>query len=384
MLANILFSESYAILQSIVYWILLLISAYYVIYANYKYKLVGYFKALNILLLMFTIYGVALLLSGEKFISPAFGTVMNNASYTTQIYCSLLPIYAFYTFSVKGFLNETVIKRWIIVFFIVAIAIYIQTLRDAFLRHLGSTEVTNNAGYIILPLIPLMAFLNKKPLLQFMGLIICMLLILFAMKRGAILIGAICLLYFVYFSLKSASRNMALWVFLSSIGLIVAGYFIIVDMVGASEYFQSRIEETLEGNTSSRDVLYGDFVSYIFYNTDFLQFLFGSGANATLKVSVNYAHNDWLEIAVNQGLIGVVVFFVYWIAFYKSCKRIKSNPPARLAITLIFFIYFMKTLFSMSYSDMNMFATCILGYCLSFDPKLSVVTPNKVICINTK
>lgn len=380
MLANTLFSDSYAMLQSVIYWVLLLISAYYVMYANYKYKLVGYFKVLNVLLLMFTIYGVALLLSGEKFISPAFGTVMNNASYTTQIYCSLLPIYAFYTFSVKGFLNEKVIKRWVIVFFIVAISIYIQTLRDAFLRHLGSVEVTNNAGYIILPLIPLMAFLNKKPFMQFVGLTICMLLILFAMKRGAILIGAVCLLYFLFVSLKLASKSMVLWVFLSSIGLILAGYFIVVDMIGTSDYFQSRIEETLEGNTSSRDVLYGDFASHIFYKTGFLQFLFGSGANATLKVSVNYAHNDWLEIAVNQGFVGVAIFFAYWVAFYKSCKRIKSNPSARLAITLIFLIYFMKTLFSMSYSDMNMFATCILGYCLSFDSKLSLVTPiNKVI-----
>lgn len=59
---------------------------------------------------------------------------------------------------------------------------------------------------------------KHKPVLQYIGLSVCMGFILMAMKRGAIIIGALTVVYFLWMNLKLASKklNSAFWLFQSS------------------------------------------------------------------------------------------------------------------------------------------------------------------------
>ena len=132
-----------------------------------------------------------------------------------------------------------------------------------------------------------------------------------------------------------------------------------------SAYFQKRLEDSFEGNSSGRDKIYSAMLSFFWNETTPLQFLFGSGANATLRVARVYAHNDWLEIAVNQGLLGLMIYMIYFLIFFKTVLSKRNNSSAKLALQLVFIICFMKTLFSMSYNDMNIGTTFVLGYCLA-------------------
>ena len=125
-----------------------------------------------------------------------------------------------------------------------------------------------------------------------------------------------------------------------------------------------RLEDTIEGNTSGRDSLYSFFWTYFTKNDNFLHYLIGRGANGTLEIYDNYAHNDWLEIAVNQGLLGIFVYAFYWFGFYKTWRN-ASNIEAKSILTLMALIFFAQTMFSMSYSDMSYVSTSILGYALS-------------------
>ena len=110
-------------------------------------------------------------------------------------------------------------------------------------------------------------------------------------------------------------------------------------------YFQKRIENTLDGNSSGRDVLYNSLANYFWNETTSMQFVFGSGANATLQVVGDYAHNDWLEIAVNQGVLGLLVYVFYWMLFCKTIMSSSLSPYAKLALQILFMIYFLKSLF---------------------------------------
>jgi len=74
-------------------YVLILMSLYYTVYANVYYKLPVYFKALNVLLIMFTIYGILLLISGEKLYVMVNMREVANTRYLKMIYKSLLPIY---------------------------------------------------------------------------------------------------------------------------------------------------------------------------------------------------------------------------------------------------------------------------------------------------
>ena len=134
-----------------------------------------------------------------------------------------------------------------------------------------------------------------------------------------------------------------------------------------SDYFNTRIEKTLEGDTSSRNELYGVFLNHYLRETNIWRFLFGNGADATIKISTNYAHNDWLEIAINNGAVMLVLYLIYWIVLFRTARKAKGNAVCFMMLNLYFIIYFLKSWFSMSYASIPIYASSALGYALAMN-----------------
>lgn len=328
-----------------------------------------YIKGLNLLVLMFTIYGFALIMMNPSTIYYRMsGMSMASYNYIKAIYLSILPIYAFYYFSLKGYLTAERLQWWAVVFCIscvVSYYIYMQQAMEALLESGSSLEeITNNAGYLFLSLIPVWVLYRKKPLLQYTGLAFCIAFILLGMKRGAIAIGGVVVLYLIWQLIRNSRGKQRVIVILLTAVLAVAGVYFVIDMMTSSDYFLQRLEATKEGNSSGRDNLYSFFWTYFTEKADAIQYLFGRGANGTLEIYYNYAHNDWLEIAVNQGLLGIAVYAVYWKKFYSTWRQ-STNTEAKTILVLVGIIYFAKTIFSMSYGDMTYVCTSVLGYALA-------------------
>lgn len=328
-----------------------------------------YIKGLNLLVLMFSIYGFYLILTNPSTVYYSMsGFSMASYNYIKSIYLSILPIYAFYYFSLKGYLTAERLRWWAVVFSIscvVSYYIYMQHAMEKLLaRGSMAEETTNNAGYLFLSLIPIWVLFRKKPLLQYAGLAFCMAFILMGMKRGAILIGGVVVLYLIWQIIRNARGKQRFIVILLTAVLAVAGVYFVIDMMTSSDYFLQRLEATKEGNSSGRDSLYSFFWTYFTDKADAIQYLFGRGANGTLEIYYNYAHNDWLEIAVNQGLLGIIVYAVYWKQFYSTWRQ-STNIEAKTILALVGIIYFAKTIFSMSYGDMTYVCTSVLGYALA-------------------
>lgn len=328
-----------------------------------------YIKGLNILVLMFSIYGFYLILMNPSTVYYSMsGMSMAGYNYIKSIYLSILPIYAFYYFSLKGYLTAERLRWWAVVFCISCVLsyyIYMQRAMEMLLaRGSSAEETTNNAGYLFLSLIPVWVLFRKKPLLQYAGLAFCLAFILMGMKRGAILIGGVVVLYLIWQLIRNSSGKQRVIVILFTAALAVAGVYFVIDMMTSSDYFMQRLEATKEGNSSGRDSLYSFFWTYFTEKADAIQYLFGRGANGTLEIYYNYAHNDWLEIAVNQGLLGIAVYAVYWKQFYSTWRQ-STNIEAKTILALVGIIYFAKTLFSMSYGDMTYVCTSVLGYALA-------------------
>ena len=159
-----------------------------------------YIKGLNLLVLMFSIYGFALILMNPSTIHYSMsGMKMASYNYIKSIYLSILPIYAFYYFSLKGYLTTERLRWWAVVFCISCVVSYYYNMQQALEKLLLSAEeTTNNAGYLFLSLIPIWVLFRKKPLLQYAGLAFCMAFILMGMKRGAIAIGGVAVLYLIW------------------------------------------------------------------------------------------------------------------------------------------------------------------------------------------
>lgn len=324
-----------------------------------------YFKGLNILILLFTIYGFILVfMSPSTIYYPLSGMSMKSYSYIKSIYLSLLPIYPFYYYIKKGFLTAERLRIWGVIFLASVTLSYIRMQRDALKALLDADEITNNSCYLFLSCLPLLVLYRKKPLIQFACLAFVIAFIVMGMKRGAIAIGLVCAVYFMLQSIRNSKGKTRILFMLLSIGICIFAVFFFTHEMTTSDYMMKRIDDTLAGNTSGRDNLYSFFWKYFTEQADFKHYLIGRGANGTLEIYYNYAHNDWLEIAVNQGILGVVVYAFYWLCFYKTWKH-ATNIDAKTILALTALIFFAKTLFSMSYNDMSYVSTSVLGYALA-------------------
>lgn len=335
-----------------------------------------YFQALNILLIMFTIYGFVYLVIGPTY-DIGDGPV-NKRTYLINIYKSLLPIYPLYYFSKKGLITEESLKKWVFFFILLCIITYFKREEEAImaLREKGFQRegITNNTGYLLLYLLPCLVVYDSKRWLQNTLLIIIMVFIFLAMKRGAILISVICASFLLLKQFTSFKYRTKILFLLFLILILGIAYDALITFYEQNAYFQERFADTIGGHTSGRDELSTSALTYYFDSAGIVKEIFGSGADATLGAIGNYAHNDWIEILINQGIVGVFVFLHFIIGIFYMWRKSKSKPEAYMAIGLYGCIFFCKTFFSMSYADVPIYATVIFSYYLSVSNKKTVKT----------
>ena len=349
----------------------LLMSIYYAVVVNKTRKRPLFIKALNALIVMFTIYGLVYMASGNVYFLHFSSEPWAQYKYLQNVYMSMLPIYAFYYFAKKGAIGERWINYWILFFVIRTIITFFmkqeELLMDALDNGENSEEFTNNVGYSFVSLIPLLYLWKGKTWMQNTLLGICTIFIFLSIKRGAILIGSLMIAYFLYEKINSTKgRSRYAIIGITTLIVIAIGVYV-VQFISTSDYFQSRIEETLNGNTSGRDELVLPLLHHFYYETTAAQILFGNGADSTIGIAGNFAHNDWIEILTCNGLVGVMIFLFFFIALAMAVMKshkIRHNDYS-VALALTTFKLFASTLFSMSYSSISLALSLCLGLCIA-------------------
>lgn len=341
------------------------LSIYFWLYSCFTYKLPLFLKATNLLLLLFTVYGLELYFSGEVLFVQRSGHRVSNATFIISIYNSILPLFAFYTFSKRKLINQKKLEHIVNALFYIVLFNYFIA-RIIYSHSPGNNSLddfTNNASYGCVALLPLLLVFKNKPQRYYIMLAILVALIVLSMKRGAILIaGIIVIIQFLYI-FKTQSHSGRLKSFFIAIILLSIGYLGFTYFVNHNSFAQERIELTKEGYSSGRDVLYEAIFLHL-NSIDKKQLYLGSGAWSTLNVTDNYAHSDWLEIAVDEGLLGVFIYVLFWIALIVSVVKIKNNQICQRIVFLFFILYFLKSIMSMSYSEMGVVAGLGIGFFL--------------------
>lgn len=347
---------------------ILLVSLYY--FATtllFKSNQPSYLKILDVVVIFFSIYGLYSILTGTVAVTE-HGTERGGSDFLRQYYSSLLPIYAYYSFAKQGLINQRWLYRWSWIFVVVAVIAFFtrrqEMLLAAYYMGLGQTEFTNNIAYLFVALIPLIALVSNKKYYHWLLWTVVLVFSLLSFKRGAILVSAISFIYYLFLSFGSNSKNKNRYVIISIL-VIVAVYFTVEYLFQSSDYFRFRLEVTEEGAVSQRDVLFSS-AWQVFKDADLAHKLLGYGANMTASLIGNGAHNDWLEILVNHGLVGITLFIFYWITLFKTWRKTKYDESIRMALGLFFIVTFLRTLFSFSIGDMSFFEASVVGYCLAF------------------
>ena len=346
-------------------------SLIYVVKSFLQKRAPKYIIALNILFILFSIYGFIRIANGETYYIwiSSNNTPVGPREFLISYWRSILPVYAFIHFTKKGYLSTRGLVGWTFIFLLIAIINYYgeESQRIAMIP-IGTLQdgVTNNQGYAILSLLPLIAFFRKKPLVQYILYGVVLVFTVMSYKRGAMLIAFISILSgIILFRNKTTSFRFFTGAILASAIIFVAYYFVNWNIENSS-YFLMKLEDSLSGDNSGRDIIYSQLVDYLINQLSLFKILFGSGADATFKLIGEAAHNDWLEIAVDMGAFGLVAYLFYYICFLRMVIDSKSfGNEIHQCVYYLFVICFFRSLFSMSINEMSLYLTMALGYSVS-------------------
>lgn len=306
-------------------------------------------------------YGVIHLMFGETL--QSFDRLVPKSEYLVGIISSLLPVFFIYYYSLKGVVTENLIRKWSLLFLFTVIIAYLNSV----VKMQAMTEAdqfTNNIGYVILRSIPFLLFWYKRPILQYVLFVLLGILILESLKRGPILIWLILLVIFVYTTYKRIKTERALkkiLLFILPVVLLGFAMHYFNNTLIYNEGFMNRFMATLEGDDSGRGEIYNSILQVFYFHSGLLQTLFGHGADATIRLFATHAHNDWLEILINQGVAGVIIYIIYYLSFYRQLKSAKDIFGKTLLLNVLVIIV-ITSLFSMSYMAYDCSVHILLGY----------------------
>ncbi len=197
--------------------------------------------------------------------------------------------------------------------------------------------------YYIVSMMPLAALIRKKSI-KYLFFAICILFSLYSFKRGAQLCVLFAIVIFILtemqFQRKSPFRIVFLLVF------VLGGSFFVVSFVNerTGGYVYERFDQMEETGGSGREYIYSQVIQE-YAERPFYQQLMGigmGGVKAKYHITNIHdgrsysAHNDFLEMLVDYGLIGLILYLRIIIGFISNMMR--SN---RLRLGAVYQMSFM-------------------------------------------
>lgn len=285
----------------------------------------------------------------------------------------MLSFYPFYYFAKHDQLKAA----HLVVFFLMMLPIVILQfytnesqilLKSSLNRH----KLVNNISYSFVFLMPFVFLIKKQKIISVGLMLILISFIILGAKRGAIICGATGLIFYFYFLIRTFEKGKLIRGFIIAIVAIVGLGSFAYKTYSNNVFLQQRMHSILEGNSSGRDILYTKIFDTWYNSPNILNYIFGYGFAATIKLSgKNYAHNDWLELLSNFGLVG---FFLYLGLFYAALKHlryIKGLTDMRIVMSLIIALWFLTSMFSMWYTTIMGFTQALLlAYLIGGELKL--------------
>lgn len=276
-----------------------------------------------------------------------------------------LAIIIFYTYKLKSenshTNNDNLLKT---VFYISAAILCYQLGRHMLSGGRRAAEVGAVADvYYILGMLPyILTITDRKRWL--LPIMITTVSIFISQKRAGFiaLVGLIIILYFVG-SLRGNNIKSAIWKNIVLVFLIIAGYYLMIYM---DEKFNLRLFTRLEGletdGGSGRDVRWLYILEAIIRSTP-LQLFLGHGFDATKRLFFgSHAHNDFLEVLYNYGIVVLIPYIAYYvILLFSTAKMAKDKYPYHAEFAGSIFVSLCIAMFSYYVID----ATYIICGCFT-------------------
>lgn len=346
-----LFYESGSIISRSFLAIIMVISGVYMVKTFALPKKKGFYKVWTALLLL-NIIG---------FVFTAQLSDSNQFNMFKNTLVCLLSFYPFYYFASKNRLDPKELLIFFMIMLPIAIAqfYYSRTLILSE-RYSSNEDIVNNAAYQFVLLFPFVFLIRKHKLLPAIFSLLILFFIIAGSKRGAVVVGSVILLWYFYYQMKMIDEKQKWKGYLLSFVSIAAVAFLGYKYYLGNEYLQNRLELAAQGNISGRDIIYSN-IWNSWLNSNSFHFLFGYGFAASIKITGgSFAHNDWLEILSNFGLLGAIIFAALFYQGFKLCLNKEWERDKRILMAAIITSAFATTLFSMWYTSLGTYLNAML------------------------
>lgn len=334
--------------------VIMLINIYY-LFKDFQFdKTPQIIKAITLFVAVNTIYYII----GDAFISNV------PATKSFQIYKTILLsttcIYPLYYWSKCGYsLN----KLSLVLAGLYFLAIYYSGTQRSYVEN-----YVDNMGYYYLNFIPFLLLIPKHTYIKIGICLILNILIITCAKRGAILTAVIVDIVFFFYIYKSQEVSKStlskIWI---TFLLCVAAAFA-WNKFTANSFVLERFEALEQGHSSGRDIIYANLWNNWSHDYDLIQQILGGGFCKSPRLNNGlFAHNDWLELLTDLGLVGVISYLIVIICMISLTIKTKDTTT-KFILLCVCVIWIFKTLFSMSYLDENNFILMMLTGIMAAKP----------------
>ena len=215
----------------------------------------------------------------------------------------------------------------------------------------GLEEATNNNAFTFVLLFPLMGlFFEKKH--KYLLVFVMLYFVILGAKRGAWLCYLVELILFFFFDFRSFTKRQRSLGFIGLlVGVVIVLVFIKV-LYNSDEFVQYRFDMLLSGEDSGRSNIWNALLVG-FLDSSIIQIVFGHGMDSTIAIAGMYAHNDWYQLLIDSGIVGVVIYFLMFISLYRFYSKNKCylSDNVKFMYLSAVLCWFLKSLFSMGYTS---------------------------------
>ncbi len=233
-----------------------------------------------------------------------------------------------------------------------------------------ATAGFSNEGWKLLLCLPLvMLFDSSKKMHRYAGILLIVVGVFISVKRGAILAMAAAMGCWFVASVWREKR-MSLSNIAKIVAMVAVAGFIVFSRLDS---YANRLSDITTGDSeqfgSGRGLVYGVLWQKM-EEANAFRLIFGHGylsVRSTLGQELGHsvlAHNDFLELFHDHGLIGILVFYMMFISLLRFCLALsKTNPPASMVLLCATIILFIKSVISIAiFTPTMIYMAIALGY----------------------
>lgn len=217
------------------------------------------------------------------------------------------------------------------------------------------------------------------------GVVILLAISLLSGSRKTLFTFAIYVIFILFYEYPSKSPEKTLGKFLGIILVIGVSYLCIMNIDVLYDTIGSRIDslfdfmegnETSDGSAKSRVLMIEKGLDMFMEKP-----LLGHGLNTfSYKTVFNtYAHNNFVEILANLGIIGFLLYYVpLLIYFYRAYSNWKRKEDGSIVPLVIIFVFLLNDFANVSYFSIvsHCFLALAIGLCINNYKKAMPITKN--------